>query len=220
MKPVRFMSGKPRVVPRIDAVRSSETRDVKRVDRSAPASPAVPLSGGRFRGDVVQPPKDDSGLKDFFISYTAADQAWAEWIAWQLEQAGYTVVIQAWHFKAGSNFALEMSKATEETMGTLLVLSSDFLASPFTKAEWAARFAQDPTGEGRRLVPIRVRDCRPEGLLGPIVYVDLVGLSEAPARMELIRQIKGDLRPTRAPPFPTSYDAPAEGSGPAFPGPS
>jgi hypothetical protein len=25
---------------------------------------------------------------DYFISYTAADRAWAEWIAWQLEPAG------------------------------------------------------------------------------------------------------------------------------------
>jgi len=24
-------------------------------------------------------------MKDFFISYTAADRKWAEWIAWQLD---------------------------------------------------------------------------------------------------------------------------------------
>ena len=32
---------------------------------------------------------------DFFVSYTSADRAWAEWIAWQLEQAGYQVIVQA-----------------------------------------------------------------------------------------------------------------------------
>ena len=26
---------------------------------------------------------------DFFVSHTGADSAWAEWIAWQLETAGY-----------------------------------------------------------------------------------------------------------------------------------
>ena len=31
-------------------------------------------------------------MKDFFISYNQADRAWAEWIAWILEEAGYTVV--------------------------------------------------------------------------------------------------------------------------------
>jgi TIR domain len=27
---------------------------------------------------------------DFFVSYTSADRAWAEWIAWQLETEGHT----------------------------------------------------------------------------------------------------------------------------------
>jgi hypothetical protein len=26
-------------------------------------------------------------MKDFFISYNSADKTWAEWIAWQLEEA-------------------------------------------------------------------------------------------------------------------------------------
>ena len=30
--------------------------------------------------------------KDFFISYNKADKAWAEWIAWELEEAGYKSV--------------------------------------------------------------------------------------------------------------------------------
>jgi len=33
------------------------------------------------------------GKKDFFISYTGADRQWAEWIAWHLEQAGYSTII-------------------------------------------------------------------------------------------------------------------------------
>ncbi|WP_416219215.1 toll/interleukin-1 receptor domain-containing protein [Frankia sp. Cas4] len=35
---------------------------------------------------------------DFFISYTESDRAWAEWVAWQLEVAGYRVLVQAWDF--------------------------------------------------------------------------------------------------------------------------
>jgi hypothetical protein len=34
-------------------------------------------------------------MKDFFISYTAKDRQWAEWVAWQLESAGFTTDIQA-----------------------------------------------------------------------------------------------------------------------------
>jgi hypothetical protein len=36
-----------------------------------------------------------STSKDFFISYTRTDREWAEWIAWQLEEAGYATVLQA-----------------------------------------------------------------------------------------------------------------------------
>jgi phage replication-related protein YjqB (UPF0714/DUF867 family) len=38
---------------------------------------------------------------DFFVSCTGADQAWAEWIASQLEEAGYSTVLQAWDFRLG-----------------------------------------------------------------------------------------------------------------------
>lgn len=35
-----------------------------------------------------------AGGWDFFISYTQADRAWAEWIAWALEEDGHRVLIQ------------------------------------------------------------------------------------------------------------------------------
>jgi TIR domain len=83
-------------------------------------------------------------MKDFFISYTKADQPWAEWIAWKLEEAGYSTVIQAWDFRPGGNFVLEMQKAASGTENTIVVLSPAYLQSEFTQPEWAAAFAQDP----------------------------------------------------------------------------
>ena len=56
---------------------------------------------------------------DFFISYNKEDTHWAEWIAWQLEEAGYTTRIQAWDFRPGSNFILDMQEATEKTLRTV-----------------------------------------------------------------------------------------------------
>jgi len=114
-------------------------------------------------------------MKDFFISYNHADQAWAEWIAWQLEQASYSTVIQAWDFHAGSNFVLDMQRGLAEAKRVIAVLSPNYLASRFTQPEWAAAFAQDPTGEKGTLVPVRVRECDLQGLLPQIVYIVLVG---------------------------------------------
>jgi hypothetical protein len=45
-------------------------------------------------------------MKDFFLSYNKADRAWAEWIAWQLEAADYTTVLQAWDFRFPKSFNL------------------------------------------------------------------------------------------------------------------
>lgn len=97
-----------------------------------------------------------SEKKDFFVSYTQADQAWAEWIAWQLEEGGYTTHLQVWDFGAGGNFVLEMDKASKMCKRTVAVLSPDYFKSDFTPSEWAQAFAKDPKGEKGLLLPIRL----------------------------------------------------------------
>ena len=39
-------------------------------------------------------------------------------------------------------------------------------------------FRRRPTGENRKLIPVRVRECAPGGILGSIVYEDFVGVNE------------------------------------------
>jgi hypothetical protein len=95
-------------------------------------------------------------MKDFFISYNKADRAWAEWIAWHLDEAGFTTVLQAWDFRPGSNFVVDMDRATVETERTIAVLSPDYPRASFTQPEWAVAFAKDPTGEKGLLLPVRV----------------------------------------------------------------
>ena len=33
---------------------------------------------------------------DFFVSHAGRDTAWAEWLAWQLQEAGHTVELDVW----------------------------------------------------------------------------------------------------------------------------
>jgi conjugative relaxase-like TrwC/TraI family protein len=51
---------------------------------------------------------------NFFISYTRADSVLAQWIAWQLEAAGYTTLIQAWDSRPGMNFLAWMNEAATD----------------------------------------------------------------------------------------------------------
>jgi len=140
-------------------------------------------------------------MKDFFISYNSADQTWAEWIAWQLEEAHYTTVFQAWDFLPGENFILCMHEAAKDTRSTIMVLSPAFLNSNFTQPEWAAAFRKDPQGKARQLIPVRIAECEPEGLLGPIVYIDLAGVKEAEAKEKLLNGIKSERKKPPAKPF-------------------
>jgi tetratricopeptide (TPR) repeat protein len=141
--------------------------------------------------------------KNFFISYHKADRSWAEWIAWHLEEAGYTTVLQAWDFLPGTNFVLEMQRSTAEAQRTIAVLSPDYLTSSFTQPEWTAAFAGDPTGEKGLLLPIRVRECDPTALLPQLVYIDILGLEDAAARNSLLEGVgKGRRKPANKPSFP------------------
>jgi hypothetical protein len=140
---------------------------------------------------------------DFFISHATVDREWAEWIAFEIEDEGFRVVIDVWDWEAGANFIVEMDKATRTADKTLLVLTDDYLSGVYTQPEWAAVLASDPSSEARRLVPVRVAPCRPTGLLSPILFIDLVGLGSAEAAVRLRREIRGGRRkPDDPPAFP------------------
>jgi hypothetical protein len=141
--------------------------------------------------------------RDFFVSFNQADRTWATWIAWALEEAGYSVFFQDWDFKG--NFVLEMERAHTQSRRTIAVLSPDYLTSRFTAPEWAARFAQDARSQHDLLIPVRVRPCELEGLLAQIVYVDLVGCNEAAAKKRLFDQVSGiRTKPDEPPLYPSS----------------
>jgi tetratricopeptide (TPR) repeat protein len=158
-------------------------------------------------------------MKDFFVSYNGKDRAWAEWIAWELEEAGYSVVIQAWDFRPSGNFVLEMQKASSEAERTIAVLSPNYLGALFTQPEWAAAFAQDPTGEKGILVPVRVLPCELQGLWKPIIYIDLVKKNEEEARKLLLAGVKQErAKPTEKPKFPSEVQHEVVSQKPRFPG--
>jgi tetratricopeptide (TPR) repeat protein len=157
---------------------------------------------------------------DFFVSYTSADRAWAEWIAWQLEADGYQVIVQAWDFTAGRDWAHEMQQATTKAERIVAVLSAAYLRSGHGEAEWRAFYAKDPSGERGLLLPVRVSDVEPPGLLTTRIYVDLVGRDATSAREALLGAVRGARgKPTQAPEFPGSRQSQLSATeAPRFPG--
>jgi tetratricopeptide (TPR) repeat protein len=133
-------------------------------------------------------------MKDFFISYTGADLLWAEWITAQLNGAGYTTVFQERDFHAGGNFVLEMHRAAIESRRTIAVLSERYLDASFTNPEWAAAYASDPEGKEQLIIPVRIEDFKQKGLFKSLIYIDLVGLSEAEAKSRLLIKIAATIQ--------------------------
>jgi tetratricopeptide (TPR) repeat protein len=168
-------------------------------------------------GDPARGGTADAVPLNFFISYAGADYRWAEWIAWQLEAAGYTVVLQAWDFKVGAHFVGEMNRAMEQAERTMLLLSGAYLRSTFAAEEWQAAWASDPDGRRRQLVAVRIEDCDRPGLLRQLVSVDLFGLEQDTARQRLLAAVTGERgKPIIEPAFPGG--SAAHETEPAFPG--
>jgi tetratricopeptide (TPR) repeat protein len=162
----------------------------------------------------------DKAEIDFFISYTGKDQPWAEWIAWQLEEAGYKTIIQAWDFKSGGVFPADMHRALQHSARVIAVLTPAYMESGFCQPEWQAAFAADPTGAKGILTLIRVADFKPDGLLLGRTYIDLVGKDAATASAFLLERLKQErAKPTTAPVHPPTAAKPTT-PPPAFPGTS
>jgi hypothetical protein len=161
---------------------------------------------------------------DFFVSHAGADRAWAEWVAWQLTDAGYSVELDVWDWAAGRNFVAAMSDALDRADRIVALFSAAYFERErYTALEWASSVVQvSGMGQGR-LVPVRVEDV-PSGkvpaVLRPLVSRDLFGLAEEAARGNLLAAVAGPSRPASRPPFPGLPDhlGRLDGTGPRLPG--
>lgn len=161
-------------------------------------------------GPVRQP-------RRLFISYTRADVAIATQIADGLRRAGHLVTIQATDFRPGNNFVIEMQKGLTTADHVIAVLSAAYEQSDFATAEWAAAFATDPTGTKRKLIGVRVEDYQPIGLLGPIVYVDIVGQDAEDADQLIVDAIETGQPATPHPPAAHQHTPIARPTAPVVP---
>jgi hypothetical protein len=147
---------------------------------------------------------------DFFISHAGRDTTWAEWLGWQLEQAGYTVELDVWDWAPGEDFVARMQQALQRADRLLAVCTSAYFTSVFGGAELRAAFAGSAAEPGR-IVPVLVEPVTVPALFAPLIRVDLTGLDEAAAAALLGERLAGG-RPTHPPPFPR--EAPSPGAGP------
>lgn len=152
-----------------------------------------------------------------FVVHNIVDRLWAEWIVWQLQDAKYSTMMEG-DFLPGSNLMFEREKALVEAERVIIILSPDYLRALLTETIWAAALFQDKSGKKGKLLPVLVRKCEPQALLGPIIPIDLVGLDEPTARDTLLAKVSRERKkPTASPPFPGGVQEAAP-KQPRFPG--
>jgi TIR domain len=163
---------------------------------------------------------------DFFVSHAGADRAWAEWVAWQLTEAGYSVELDVWDWAAGRNFVTAMSDALDRCDRVVALFSAAYFdRARYTTEEWSVSVLHVPGMEEGRLVPVRVEEvpaAAMSAVLRPRLFRDAFGVSEEQARRVLLKAVAGPRRPDRQPVFPGRGTPGAlsrlGGSGPRLPG--
>jgi tetratricopeptide (TPR) repeat protein len=133
-----------------------------------------------------------SPQSDFYISHHVADHDWAEWIAKQLQDAGYSV---NWDFEFGptSSFDIDTTSLHTKANYTIALLSPDYLSMDNVENEWIAILNQSSESAKTLLLPIRIRECTPQDIFASIQYLDLVGHPQDTARELLLKFTSLDL---------------------------
>lgn len=133
--------------------------------------------------------------KDFFISYTSSDEDWATWVAETLEKDNYTTIIQAWDFQVGGSFINDMHDSIKKSEKIILILSPEYLQSAYCTSEWQNFFTSDPIGKEAKIIPIRIKNVKPDGLLSSRTYIDLYNIKETKkAEEKLLNSINPNTR--------------------------
>lgn len=144
--------------------------------------------------------------KDFFVSHAGTDAAWAEWVAWQLIEVGYTVELDVWDWPAGLNFIAAINSALERSDRVVALFSAAYFdQSRYTTKEWMSTLVLVPGTEEHRLIPLRVEDVpatQIPAILRALTYRDIFGISEEQALEVVLEAVEGPRRPGRKPVFP------------------
>ncbi len=135
----------------------------------------------------------------FFISHAGIDRDWAEWVAWELVKAGYTVELDEWHWLAGENFVSKMNDALARCESVVALFSSAYFERPrYTTDEWTTAALHIPDTDRTRLIPVRIENIPITAippLLQKVIVPDIFGMPEEQARRALLKAVDREPRP-------------------------
>lgn len=152
--------------------------------------------------------------KNFFISHSSVDKEYAEWIAWILEEAGYSTIIDSWDFPRGKGFIDCMDEGMIDCEQAIAVVSPEYWTANYTDPEWKYFFQLEQEDKKTKifLVETRSSDIRP--VLRDKLRIILSNIAdENEAKNRLLEDLPSDIKknssqkrnpPKPKPNFPTA----------------
>jgi serine/threonine-protein kinase len=136
-----------------------------------------------------------------FVSYAGQDRAWAEWVAWQLREAGHQVELDVWDWRTGDDFVVRMNDALRRATAVVALFSNNY----FNRERWTHEEWTSVVARRERLIPVTIEPLTgteiPATLAG-IIRKDLHGLDEQAAVAALLDAVNGPTGPLSAPAYP------------------
>jgi tetratricopeptide (TPR) repeat protein len=124
---------------------------------------------------------------DFFLSRRGSVAAVAREVEDILTEQGYKVFVQDYDIPLGASFIEAMHDAIKNSRDLVILFTSDYEASPYTRKEFTSFEAErHHGGRERHIVVLRCEDVPLRGLLADTVYQDLVGITDPEERRRRI----------------------------------
>jgi tetratricopeptide (TPR) repeat protein len=141
---------------------------------------------------------------DFFMSRRGSVANIAREVAEVLVENGYKVFVQDYDIAITGNFIEEMHEAIKNSRDLIVLFTSDYETSPYTRMEFTSFEANAAQSrEQRRMVILRCDEAPLLGLFAPHVYQDLVGVSNAEDRKSrILAAVEGRSQTIPPPPRP------------------
>jgi hypothetical protein len=138
---------------------------------------------------------------DFFLSRRGSVAEIAQEVADVLLENGYRVLVQDYDFESSESVIERMHDGVKNARDLVILFSSDYEQSPYTRKEFTSFEAQRLRNpEERHTILIRCEDVSPDGLLADVIYQDLVGVADPAERKRRI--VAGAERKAQAAPPP------------------
>jgi tetratricopeptide (TPR) repeat protein len=110
---------------------------------------------------------------DVFISYSSKDKDWVRGeLLTRIKEASLRTCIDFEDFEGGQPSSTECNRGVRESRKVVVVLTPNYIRSPWAKAELNAALTLSPDNSDSRVIPILKADCKKPKCIVPLTHID------------------------------------------------